>query len=78
MILAKQEGRFQYNAEPLRYIVADLNRYSKLPIQIEDPDAAVLLVTGTVLERDLQGWLQGLEQALPVKVKFEGERITIR
>lgn len=76
--IARREGRLQYSDEPLRYVVADLNRYSRVPIEIARADAGDLLVTGTVLEKDVSGWLQGLEQALPVEVSFDERRIVIR
>lgn len=77
IVLARRSGRLQYAAEPLRYVIADLARYSKVPIEIAGARTGDLLVTATVREDDLHGWLQGLEKALPVTVTFEDERITI-
>jgi transmembrane sensor len=77
VVVAWRNGRLRYESEPLRYVVADVARYSKVPVEITDPDVGSIPVTTTVLERDLQGWLQGLEQALPVEVEFGEERITI-
>ncbi len=77
-VLDRKEGRLRYTWEPLRYVVADLGRYSEVPIEIAGERTGELPVTGTVLESDLRGWLQGLEQAIPVTVTFSEERITIR
>lgn len=77
-VIGRSEGRLHYTWEPLRYVVADLMRYSEVPIELSGPGAGELLVTGTVLEEDLRGWLEGLEEALPVRVTFSRERITIQ
>lgn len=77
-VQARRAGRLRYSDEPLRYVIADLNRYSQTPIEIADARAGDLLISGTVLEEDVPGWLRGLEQALPVAVTFEQDRISIR
>jgi transmembrane sensor len=77
-VLKRQQGQLQYNDEPLRFVVADLNRYSKVPIEILSPQAGELRVTGTVLERDVDAWIEGLSQALPVEVSLRDGRIGIR
>lgn len=67
-VSAWQIGRLEYLAEPLRYVVADVNRYSTSEITIEDERIGDLLITGTVLEEDIEGWLKSLEAFLPVRV----------
>nr|WP_293848440.1 hypothetical protein [Steroidobacter sp.] len=76
-VLARKSGRLQYTGEPLQDVVADLNRYSAVPIEVEGA-AAQLLITGAVLEHDPRGWLEGLGKALPVDITFGEERIVIR
>lgn len=76
-VLARKSGRLQYAGEPLQDVVADLNRYSTTPIEVEGA-AAQLLITGAVLEHDPRGWLEGLGKALPVDITFGEERIVIR
>jgi transmembrane sensor len=74
---AWREGRLQYSSEPLRVVVAELTRYSRVPVEVADPGVGDVRVTATVFEGDVHGWLEGLEQALPVKVDFGKDRIVI-
>jgi transmembrane sensor len=74
---AWREGRLQYSSEPLRVVVAELTRYSSVPVELADPGVGDVRVTATVFEGDVHGWLEGLEQALPVKVDFGKDRIVI-
>jgi transmembrane sensor len=76
-VTAWREGRLQYSSEPLRVVVAELTRYSKVPVEIADSSVGDVRVTATVFEGDVHGWLEGLEQALPVKVDFSKDRIVI-
>jgi transmembrane sensor len=62
-------GRLQYLGEPLKYVLADVSRYSKEEITLADPQAGELLVTGTVFESDVDAWLGSLEEILPVTVQ---------
>jgi transmembrane sensor len=62
-------GRLEYLGEPLKYVVEDVNRYSREKISIDDPTVAELHLSGTVLESDIDGWLSSLEQLLPVTVE---------
>lgn len=77
-VSAWQAGRLEYLAEPLRYVVADVNRYSPQEIAIEDERIGDLLITGTVLEDDIAGWLKSLEAFLPVRVvRSENGRVQL-
>jgi transmembrane sensor len=72
-------GRLEYLNEPLKYVVADVNRYSKTEVLIEDPAVAELLVTGTVFEDDIDGWLRSIEEFMPVTAdRSDGERVRLR
>jgi transmembrane sensor len=66
-IAAWREGLLQYRNEPLQSVIADVARYSARDIVIADAAAADLRVTGTVFTNDVEGWIQGLEAALPVR-----------
>ena len=75
---AWRSGRLEYIGEPLKYVVADINRYSKRPIVIEDPAIGELLVTGTVFERDIDAWLRSAADILPVSIdRSAGDRIVL-
>jgi transmembrane sensor len=66
-------GRFQYRDVPLRYVVADLNRYRKIPIQIQDRAAGEYGFTGTVFLENTGEWLLSLQKILPLHVSDSGE-----
>lgn len=63
------EGRLEFRDEPLRLVVARINRYSAQQIQISDPSIEDLRVTGTVYADRIDAWLAGVEVVLPVRVR---------
>jgi transmembrane sensor len=63
-----RDGRLRYLNEPLGSVVADVGRYTARDIEIADPALGELRITGTVLEHNLDGWLQSLEEAFPVVI----------
>lgn len=67
--IAWRSGRRQYLGEPLKYVVADLNRYYAQQITIGDPDIGELLLTGTVFENDIDAWLRSVVDLLPVEIE---------
>jgi transmembrane sensor len=67
-IAAWRKGLLQYRDEPLQTVIADVSRYSERHIVIADPEIADLRVTSTVFAHDVEGWLQSLEAALPVRM----------
>lgn len=66
-------GQLQYIGEPLKYVVEDVNRYSKLQISIADPQLGQIPVTGTVFENDIEGWLASIGEFIPVRVERVGD-----
>lgn len=62
------DGRRQYRNEPLRYVLADVNRYAGRRIEVPDADAGDLRFTGTLNLGNTDAWLKGLSIALPVEV----------
>lgn len=76
---AWRSGRLEYLGEPLKYVVADVNRYATRRITIEDPRIGDMLITGTVFENDIDAWLRSAEVILPVTVdRSEQDRIVLR
>jgi transmembrane sensor len=67
-IAAWRTGQLQYLGEPLKFVIADVNRYSTEQITIAEGRVGELLVSGTVFEKDVAGWLASLEEILPVRV----------
>lgn len=68
-----REGRLAYRAEPLKYVVADLNRYSSNPVIIADPTVGEFEYSGTVTPAALDDWVVGLSQAFPVAVEKQAD-----
>jgi transmembrane sensor len=75
--VAWQRGRMAFEAEPLRYVVQDVNRYSDKPIVIADARTADLRVTGTVTEANVIGWLHSLESAFGIHADIQPDRIVL-
>jgi transmembrane sensor len=69
-----RSGRLQYINEPLKYVVADVSRYSAVEIVVNDAALGELTVTGTVFENDIDGWLESLGEFMPVQVERDGGR----
>lgn len=65
---AWQKGRLQFSNEPLRLVVATVNRYSERQIVVTHQALRDLSVTGTVTENHIEEWLRALPEVLPVKV----------
>ena len=63
-----REGRLQFIDEPLRLVVATVNRYSERELLISDPSIEELRFTGTVFENGIDTWLQGVATVFPVRI----------
>ena len=79
-VLSWQDGRLQYNSEPLHRVVQDVNRYSHRPIAVGDAAAGDVLYSGTVFERDIDDWLGALDSVFPalVVVRPDAQHVIIR
>lgn len=76
--VAWQEGRLAFEAEPLRYVVQDVNRYAEKPIIIGDTRTGDLRVTGTVGEGNIMGWVGSLEAAFGIHADIQADQIVLR
>jgi transmembrane sensor len=75
---AWRDGRLQYLGEPLRHVIADVNRYSRRRLSC-DESACSLLYTGTVFERDVDAWISGLPRIFPVEItETDSENVVLR
>lgn len=73
-----QQGKLHYDAEPLRAVIADINRYSTSKLRIDDDSVAQLRYTGTVFTDSLDVWLSSLPGVFPVRIEQQGgERVLI-
>lgn len=66
--IAWQKGNVIYRGEPLGNVVADLNRYSQVPILLEDRHLAGLPVTGRWSTTNVDLWLESIAQVLSLSV----------
>lgn len=67
-IAAWQKGRLEFADEPLRQVVATINRYSAREIVVTDQSLAGLRITGTVAEDRIDEWIRALPAIFPVRV----------
>lgn len=65
---AWKEGSVIYQREPLASVVEDLNRYSRVPLRLEDSSMGGLLVTGRWESASVDTWVEGLAKALHLEV----------
>jgi transmembrane sensor len=73
-----REGRLQFVDEPLRLVIASVNRYSEREVLIGDPAIEELRFTGTVFERGVENWLNGVASVFPVRiVSIDKRRVMI-
>ena len=74
-----QIGHLQYRSEPLKYVVADVSRYTSKEIIIADTEVEAIVFTGSVYQDQTEDWLRALETAFPVEVNDMGDnKILIR
>lgn len=72
-----RDGQLIYIEEPLREVVADINRYYDGELVIEDSTVADLLFTGTVRKDEIVDWLGGLTAVFPVRIVNQGNQLKI-
>ncbi len=77
-VLAWREGRLEYTRAPLDSVLADINRYAKQVVSVEDAETGKLTFTGTVFTDSISDWLSALPGALPVTVERDTDRIVLR
>ncbi|MFC6185219.1 FecR family protein [Pseudoxanthomonas japonensis] len=75
--LAWLQGKVTYRSETLGNVVADLNRYSRRPIILEDATLAQMRVTGRWSTGDLDVWLDSVAQALSLSVVRRQDEILL-
>jgi transmembrane sensor len=74
---AWQTGRLAFQGEPLRYVLADVNRYAAKPIVLEDESIGSLSITGTVAGDNTSEWIASLESAFGLIARQESDRIVL-
>jgi len=76
--LSWRHGRLAFEREPLRDVIADVNRYSTVPIALEDERIGDILITGTVSGSDIEGWIASLQSAFGLHAELHGDRIILK
>jgi transmembrane sensor len=67
--LAWRDGAVVFDTAPLSQAIAEIQRYTDARIVISDPGISTLPVGGRFKTDDLQGFLDGLEAALPITIR---------
>ena len=76
--VAWRQGRLAFFNEPLSKAVAAMNRYTRRPITILDPEVAEMTISGSYSVGDPQAFATSISVLLPVRVDLERSRITLR
>jgi transmembrane sensor len=66
-----QEGVLRFVDEPLKNVVAEINRHRTQPIILTDAPLADQLYTGTVYQDRIDDWLGALQRVFPVRITKE-------
>lgn len=77
LALSWKEGNVVYQSEPLSAVIEDLNRYSQVPLRLEDASMGQLLVTGRWESGSIDSWIEGLASALHLEVVRKPEVIVL-
>jgi transmembrane sensor len=75
---AWRQGRLDFFGESLAEAVAAMNRYTRRPIVILDPEIAQMPISGNYSVGDPQAFATSISVLLPVRVEMERTRITLR
>lgn len=67
-----RQGRLQYIDEPLGTVAQDLSRHSSREIYVVGASAQ-LRVTGIVFQHNIDGWLNSLQETLPLQTVYEAD-----
>lgn len=73
--LAWREGAIVFDGEPLVQAIAELNRYSDTRLVVADPGIHDLRVGGRFRTGDVDGFLEALVRALPVKARRASDNL---
>ena len=76
--IAWKHGRLEYVHQPLKAVIARVNRYSEKPIVLADDAVGELDFSGTVFEGQIEEWIRALESAFPIAVTTTHDRILLR
>lgn len=75
--IAWRHGRLAFFEEPLSEAVAAMNRYTRRPIVILDPQIADMPISGNYSVGDTEAFATSVSVLLPVRVGLERNRVTL-
>ena len=67
------QGRVVFDDEPLAEVLAQVSRYSTLPLRLASPSLKDVRVSGAFAVTDLPSFLKGLELGFDLKVELKGD-----
>ncbi|MEJ0028350.1 MAG: FecR domain-containing protein [Rhizomicrobium sp.] len=74
-LLAWQLGQAIFENETLADAAAEMNRYSTVKLEIDDPQAARLRISGVYRVGDTAAFARSVASLLPVEVEFADDRV---
>lgn len=74
---AWRNGKLAYIDQPLRDVVADLQRYSPMDIVVQDRSIEELRYTGTISIGTIDHWAEGLARVYPIQIKHQGNQLIL-
>ena len=70
-------GWLVYRNEPLRYVLADIARYTDLQLDLSESVSDDLRFSGAVFKDDVPEWLTALPRIFPLTIRSDGRRMII-
>lgn len=74
---AWRQHRLEFVNEPLSTVLANVNRYSRQPVQLADPRLGELMFTGTVNTTNIGSWVGALPHVFPVRVSTFADHVVL-
>lgn len=74
---AWRQHRLEFVDEPLSTVLANVNRYSRQPVQLADPQLGELMFTGTVNTTNIDSWVGALPHVFPVQVSTFADHVVL-
>lgn len=74
---AWRQHRLEFVNEPLSTVLANVNRYSRQPVQLADPRLGELMFTGTVNTTNIDSWVGALPHVFPVRVSTFADHVVL-
>lgn len=72
-----RQHRLEFVDEPLSTVLANVNRYSRQPVQLADPRLGELRFTGTVNTTNIDRWVDALPHVFPVQVSAFADHVVL-